>query len=59
MSPSSAGGSGSVPGQEAEIPHALGPKNPKHKAEAILWQIQEKTLKIVRVTKKLKKKKFY
>ena len=26
-SPSSAGGAGSIPGQGAEIPHALGPKN--------------------------------
>ena len=29
-------GAGSIPGRGAEIPHALQPKNPKHKAEAIL-----------------------
>ena len=31
-----AGGASSIPGQGAEIPHALQPKKPKHKAEAIL-----------------------
>ena len=35
-SPSNAGGVDSVPGQGAKIPHASGPKKPKHKAEAIL-----------------------
>ena len=35
-SPSNAGGAGSIPGQGAKIPHALGPKKPKHKTEAIL-----------------------
>ena len=29
-SPSSAGGASSIPGQEAKIPHASGPKNEKH-----------------------------
>ena len=36
-SPSSAGGEvGWIPGQGAKIPHASGPKNQKHKTEAIL-----------------------
>ena len=35
-SPSNAGGAGSIPGLGAKIPHALGPKKPKHKTEAIL-----------------------
>ena len=34
--PSSAGGAGSIPGQGAKIPHALWPKNQKHKTAAIL-----------------------
>ena len=34
-SPSKAGGVGLVPGQGANIPHALRPKNKKHKTEAI------------------------
>ena len=29
-------GAGSVPGQVIKIPHASGPKNPKHKTDAIL-----------------------
>ena len=39
-SPSNAGGSGSIPGQGAKFPCASGPKNPKHKTEAIMEQIQ-------------------
>ena len=35
-SPSNAGHSDSIPGQEAQIPHALRPENQKHKIEAIL-----------------------
>ena len=35
-SPSNAGGAGSTPGRGAKIPHASGPKKPKHKSEAIL-----------------------
>ena len=35
-SPSNAGHSDSIPGQEAKIPHALRPENQKHKIEAIL-----------------------
>ena len=35
-SPSSAGGAGSIPGRGARIPHASGPRKPKHKTEAIL-----------------------
>ena len=34
--PSSAGGEGSITGQGAKIPHALGPINQKHKTEEIL-----------------------
>ena len=34
-SPSNAGGAGSIPGWGAKIPHALRPKNQKHKTEAI------------------------
>ena len=33
--PSNAGGTGSIPGQEAKIPHASWPKKLKHKTEAI------------------------
>ena len=36
ISLSSAGGAGSISGQEAKIPHALWPKNPKHNTETIL-----------------------
>ena len=35
-SPSNAGHSDSIPGQEAKIPHALRPVKPKHETEAIL-----------------------
>ena len=35
-SPSEAGDVGLIPGQEAKIQNALGPKTQKHKAEAIL-----------------------
>ena len=35
-SASSAGGMGSFPGQGVKIPHALWPKKPKHKTEAVL-----------------------
>ena len=38
--PSKLGGAGSIPGQEAKIPHALQPKKPKHKTKTILQQIQ-------------------
>ena len=31
--PSKAGGTSSIPGQGANIPHALGPKKPKHKTD--------------------------
>ena len=40
--PSSAGDVGLIPGQGPKIAHALQVKKPKHKAEAILWQIQER-----------------
>ena len=46
--PSSGEGMVSVPGQETKIPYASGPKKkkkPKYKTEAILQQIQLKTLK--------------
>ena len=44
--------------QAAKIPRASWPKNPKHKTEAILWQNQIKTLKMVHIKKKnLQKKK--
>ena len=33
---SNAEGAGSIPGQEAKIPHASGTKKSKHKTEAIL-----------------------
>ena len=39
-SSSHSGDEGSIPGWEAKIPHVWGPKNPKHKTEAILEQIQ-------------------
>ena len=35
-SPSNAGGVGSIPGQGANIQHALGPKNHNIKTEAML-----------------------
>ena len=35
-SPSNAGGSGSIPGQGAKMPHASQSKKPKHKTEAML-----------------------
>ena len=35
-SPSNSRGAGLIPGQEAKITHASGPKKPKHKTEAIL-----------------------
>ena len=35
-SPSSTGGTGSIPGQGAEIPPVSGPKNQNRKAEALL-----------------------
>ena len=35
-SPFNAGGAGLIPSQGAKISHALQPKNPKHKTEAIL-----------------------
>ena len=38
--PSSARGAGLMPGWEAKIPHASWPEKPKHKTEAMLWQIQ-------------------
>ena len=34
--PSNAGGAGSIPDRGAKIPHALWPKKPKYKTEAIL-----------------------
>ena len=34
--PSNVGGSGSIPGWGAKIPHASRPKKPRHKTEAIL-----------------------
>ena len=34
--PSNAGGAGSIPGRGAKIPHTSGPKNQKHKTEALL-----------------------
>ena len=34
--PSNIGGVGSIPGQGAEISHALWPKKPKHKTETVL-----------------------
>ena len=36
VSPSSAGGAGSIPGQGAKIPHVLWPKNQNIKTEATL-----------------------
>ena len=39
-SPSTAGGAGSIPGQETKIPHASWPKNQSNKTEATLKQIQ-------------------
>ena len=42
-SPSSTGGSGSTPGWGTKIPHALRPKKPKHKIEAILLTNSIKT----------------
>ena len=39
-SPSKAGGVGSIPGEGPKIPHASQPKKPKHKTEAMLYQIQ-------------------
>ena len=36
ISLSNAGGAGSISDQEAKIPHALWPKNPKHNTETIL-----------------------
>ena len=38
-SPSNAGDVGAIPGQGANILHALQPKKPKHKTEVILQQI--------------------
>ena len=35
-SPSNAGGAGSIPAWEAEIPPTLWPKKAKHKTEAVL-----------------------
>ena len=43
--PSSAGGVGSVPGWEAMVRHASGPKKPKHKTGVILQQKFNKVLK--------------
>ena len=35
-SPSNSGSASSISGQGSKIPHSSGPKNQKHKAEAIL-----------------------
>ena len=51
--PSNAGGAGSIPGQEAKIPHTLGPKKTKQKTEAVVTN-SRKTLKMVH-NKKIKK----
>ena len=51
--PSNAGGAGSIPGQEAEISHALWPKTQKHKSSILINSI--KTLKMVHIKKIFKK----
>ena len=48
---SNAGGVGSIPGQEAKIPHTLGPKKTKQKTEAVVTN-SRKTLKMVHIKKK-------
>ena len=54
---SSARGTDSISGQGAKIPHALGPKKPKNKTSNIVTN-SIKTLKMVHIKKKLKKKKY-
>ena len=54
-SPPSAGGEGSIPGQGAKIPHALGPKpvpRKKHRSNTVTSSIT--TLKMVHIEKILK-----
>ena len=46
-SPSNAGGAGLIPGRGAKIPHALGPKNQKHKNRNNIVTNSIKTLKNV------------
>ena len=41
--PSNAGGEGSIPGQEAKIPHALGPKSKALKKKKNLFTNQIQT----------------
>ena len=49
---SNAQGADLIPGQEAKIPHALRPKKPRHKSEAIFNNKFNKTLKMVQIKKK-------
>ena len=55
-SPSNAEGTGSIPGREAKIPHALGPKTKTENRSNIVTN-SIKTLKIVHIKKKKKNKK--
>ena len=57
-SPSNAAGVGSIPGQEAKIPHASWPKNQNIKQKQYCNKFS-KTLNMVHIKKSLKKKKIY
>ena len=49
--PSKAGGMGLVPGQEAKIPHALGPRNQNIKQKQYCNKYNKNFLKMVHITK--------
>ena len=52
---SNAGGVGSIPGREAKIPHASGPKTPNIEERNNVVMNSIKTLKMVHIKKILKK----
>ena len=55
ISPSNAGGAGSIPGQGAKVPHAVWPKKLKHKTRSIIVTNLIKTLTMVHIKKNLLK----
>ena len=56
-SPSTAGAMGSIPGQEARIPHVLRPKNQTINSRSNIVTNSITTLKVVHINKKYLKKK--
>jgi len=56
ISPSNAGGEGSIPGRGADIPHALGPKNQNLKNRMKIVTNSIRTLNMVHIQKIIFKK---